>query len=64
MTLEQIALELGITRERVRQIEAVALSKFRKRMARRMRQLGLETADILALFDRMAPGDAPRRSSR
>lgn len=29
MTLEEIALELGVTRERVRQIEARALEKIR-----------------------------------
>jgi len=33
-TLEQIGLEYGLTRERIRQIENAALKKLRKRMAK------------------------------
>ena len=34
-TLEELAREIGVTRERVRQIQAEALDKLRARLARR-----------------------------
>jgi transcriptional regulator len=43
MTLEEVAELLGITRERVRQIEARALMKMRKRLRLR----GINADDIL-----------------
>ena len=43
MTLEEIAQEMGITRERVRQIEKEALTKLRKRLLK----LGMTPADLL-----------------
>lgn len=41
-TLEEIAKELGVTRERVRQIEAAALEKCRKRLIK----MGVTAEDI------------------
>lgn len=35
MTLEEVAVVLGLTRERVRQIEAAAIEKFSREMRRR-----------------------------
>ena len=43
MTLEEIADELGVTRERVRQIEKMALQKLRIRL----RRYGLELEDLI-----------------
>lgn len=43
MTLEEIADIMGITRERVRQIEAKALRK----MAKRLRLMGIKPEDFL-----------------
>ncbi len=42
-TLEELAGEVGVTRERVRQIQAEALEKLRARLKRR----GLERDDLL-----------------
>jgi len=42
-TLDELAAEMGVTRERVRQIQGEALDKLRKRIARR----GLEKDDFL-----------------
>ena len=42
-TLEELAGELDVTRERVRQIQAEALEKLRSRLARR----GMEREDLL-----------------
>lgn len=43
MTLEQISQELGVTRERVRQIERDALKKINARLKAR----GITAADVL-----------------
>ncbi|MBZ0116592.1 MAG: hypothetical protein K8H88_06350 [Sandaracinaceae bacterium] len=45
-TLEQVGLALGVTRERVRQIELDALRHFRQRA--RVAGLPLEVVDLLA----------------
>jgi DNA-directed RNA polymerase sigma subunit (sigma70/sigma32) len=42
MTLEEIGRRLGLTRERVRQIEAAALKRLRRLLAAR----GVDTADL------------------
>lgn len=54
LTLEAVGCVIGITRERVRQIEAGALVKLRKRA----RQLGLDSSlgDMLARGRRDAKG--------
>ncbi len=54
MTLEEVAELLGITRERVRQIEARALMKMRKRLRLR----GINADDILGTMI-----DAPQRNT-
>lgn len=64
MTLEEVAAELGVSSERVRQIEATALRHFRERMRRRLDQYGIEPADLLALMDRINPGDSTLRLMR
>ena len=38
MTLEEIGKELGITKERVRQIEQEALKKFRRALLKRFKE--------------------------
>lgn len=52
MTLEAIAQEFGVTRERIRQIEFAALRKCRRWCARH----GYRLEDILRTEDRY-PGD-------
>lgn len=44
--LEDVAVELGLTRERIRQIEAVALRK----LAMRLPLVGIVEADVLAML--------------
>jgi transcriptional regulator len=51
MTLEEVAELLGITRERVRQIEARAFMKIRKRLRLR----GINADDILGTMVDSAP---------
>ena len=43
MTLQEVASELGVTAERVRQIENEALAKIRKKMAEK----GLASFDVV-----------------
>ncbi|MDO9602918.1 MAG: hypothetical protein Q8J72_12650 [Rhodocyclaceae bacterium] len=47
-TLDQVALALGISRQRAYQIEAVAMNKFRRRFAAKLQEYGIEVADLLA----------------
>lgn len=54
MTLAQIAVELGVSVERVRQIEAAALRKFRERMQSRLAREGLTVADLIVIAERKA----------
>lgn len=49
MTLEEIGRELGVTRERARQIEAKALGKLRAECER----LGIEPGDVVDSWRRM-----------
>ena len=57
-TLEEVAQELGVTRERVRQIEASALAKLRKRL----QAMGI-TAEMVATTTRGWPMLPPERTS-
>lgn len=54
MTLEEVAELLGVTRERVRQIEAKAFMKIRKRLRLR----GINADDILGTMT-----DTPQRTT-
>lgn len=53
MTLEQVGQELGVTRERVRQIEAAALAKLRATCE----ALDIEPGDVIDEWRRL-PGNA------
>jgi len=54
MTLEEIADMMGVTRERVRQIEEKALAKMRTRLRKR----GLDLHDIIGTME-----EIPQRAS-
>lgn len=56
MTLEAIGRALGVTRERVRQIETRALAKLRAECER----LGITAQDVLETWQRQSPGPKVR----
>jgi transcription initiation factor TFIIIB Brf1 subunit/transcription initiation factor TFIIB len=47
-TLDEIANIMGVTRERVRQIEADAIRKLRKKMSKIVKHDEIEEADIIS----------------
>ena len=47
-TLEEIAQGIGVTRERVRQIEADALKKFRRRFAQMLKSDGIDPKELFS----------------
>jgi len=46
--LEEIAQGIGVTRERVRQIEADALKKFRRRFAQMLKSDGIDPKELFS----------------
>ena len=54
-TLEEVAAALGVTRERVRQIEEVALRKCR----REAKRIGVPVAALLGTLDELRDKRAP-----
>ena len=50
-TLDEIAVVLGVTRERVRQIEMMAKRKFRERLKRLLKAEGIDGSEILKTFN-------------
>jgi len=50
-TLDEVAAALGVSRERVFQIEKTALRKFRAKLRARLKDMGIELADLHAAAD-------------
>lgn len=47
-TLAEVAVALGVSRERAFQIERIALRKFRAKLLDRLKQMNIEPADLRA----------------
>jgi len=59
-TLDEVAAELGVTREGARQIEARALAKLRRAFARQR----MSFEDLLGVEPARGEADLPRRQQR